>query len=193
MWRSRRKKEGAPPLSNFLVPKVLLLVDWDNLFICLYNKFKQEMRLEYRIGKMVEWVQNEIGELLEGHGFVFAPEHLSVLHQQMCVEKHMRLITCHKRQIREPSGKIVREEDTVDETLIWFGKLMLRHPDVKFICVVSGDDGYVSLMEDALKYGVKRALVPPTVDSLSRKKNLVRMADKHPKTLKRMLLSLDTL
>lgn len=181
-------------LQSFLpeiATQVLILADWDNIFLCLYNVFRAEMRLEYRIKKMMEWIKSDIGEIFGGYGFMFAPEHLSVLHQQLCVENKFKLITCPKRQSRNELGEIATE-DTVDETIIWFGRIMLYHPHIKFICLVSGDDDYVPLMQEAEKYGIKRVLVAPTIDSLSRSKNLIRLADKHPKTLQKMILRMDT-
>jgi hypothetical protein len=47
-------------------------------------------------------------------------------------------------------------------------------------------------MQEVGKYGTKRALVAPTIDSLSRSKKLIRLADKHPKTLQKMILRMDT-
>ena len=193
-FRKKKKIVGAKTSAK----KVLVLIDWDNIFICLHDRFKTELRLEEKIQKMLEWVQREIGEILEGHGFIFAPEHLSFFHQKMCTNNNLRLFTCPKKKLQKPeinakSGEIEDEEDTVDETLIWFGKMMLRHPDVGFICLVAGDNDYVPLMEEAAKYNVKRALVPPTIDSLSRSKALVKLVDIHPVTLNKMLLRLDTL
>ena len=184
-------KKCKPPLLSATADKVLVLVDWDNLFFCLYKTFRVEMHLDYRLKKLMEWIKAEIGEMLGDHGFVFAPEHLSPLHQQICIENNFKLIICPKKQIRDGRGKLTGEEDIVDETLIWFGKMMMRHPDVKFICLVSGDNDYVPLFEEASLYGVKRVLVPPTVDSLSRSKTLVRLIDKHPTTGKKMVLRLD--
>ncbi|MCX6718738.1 MAG: NYN domain-containing protein [Candidatus Staskawiczbacteria bacterium] len=167
--------------------KVLVLIDWDNLFICLCNRFGAEIRLEYRIQKLLEWVQSQIGEILKGYGFVFAPEHLADFYQKLCTENNLRLMICPKRQT---DGK---EEDTVDATLIWFARLMMRHPDVGYICLVAGDDDYVAMMKEAGLCGIKRVLAPPTIGSLSKNKKLVATADKHPTTLKKMLLRIDTL
>ena len=186
-----RRRNTTSPLSE-PAKKVLVLVDWDNLFCNLYNDFKAEgMRLDYRLKKLKKWLQNEVAEILGDYGFVFAPEHLSFLHQQICVQNGFRLITCPKRQIQNRATGETDEEDTVDETIIWFGQIMMRHPDVKFICLVSGDDDFVPLFEEALKHGVKRALVPPTINSLSKSKRLIRLVDKHPKTQKKMVLRLD--
>lgn len=187
------RKKCKSPLLSATADKVLVLVDWDNLFFCLYKTFGAEMQLDYRLKKLMDWVREDIGEMLGDKGFIFAPEHLSFIHQQVCAESNLKLIICPKRQIRDERGKLTGEEDTVDETLIWFGRMMMRHPDVKFICLVSGDDDYVPLFKEAPLYGVKRILVPPTVDSLSKSKTLIRLVDKHPITGKLMKLRMDTL
>jgi hypothetical protein len=179
-------------LSQTATGQVLVLADWDNIFLCLYNVFRAEMRLEHRIQKMMEWIKTNIGEIFGGYGFMFAPEHLSILHQQLCVENGFKLITCPKRSIKNELGEIIIE-DTVDETIVWFGKIMFCHPNVRFICLVSGDDDYVPLLQEAEKCGVKRVLVAPTIDSLSRSKRLIQLADKHPKTSQKMILRLDTI
>ena len=167
---------------------VLLLVDWENLFFTLLSRFGlEDVHIEERVKKLMEWIQAEIGELLGGHGFVFAPEHQLSSHQGMCAKNNLWLMTCPKRSKGVGQG----EEDTVDETLISFGKIMLRHPDVKFICLVSGDEDFLPLLEEAKKYKVKVALVAPTIGSLSSQGGLLRFVDKGPITLARMFLRLD--
>ena len=189
----KKSKPAPPPVTN---NKVLVLVDWDNLFFSLFDSFKMHMDLERRLKKMMEWIKTEIGEIIGGYGFVFAPEHLAFYHQQVCVENNFKLLICPKRKLEEPkinkkTGEMMSEEDTVDETIIWYGNLMMRHRDVGFICLVSGDNDYVPLFEEAPEHGVKRVLVPPTINSLSRSKTLIRLTDKNPKTNKKMILVLD--
>lgn len=186
-WR-KKKPATSPVIGN----KVLVLIDWDNIFFCLWEVFNKEMRIDYRLKKLKEWIENNIGEILDGKGFVFAPEHLSVLHQQICVQNDLKLMTCPKKQKRSTEKKM-EEEDTVDETLIWFGKMMMRHPDIGFICLVSGDNDYVPLFERAASCGIKRVLIPPTINSLSKSKTLIKLVDRHPQTGELMKLIMDTL
>ena len=177
--------------------QVLLLIDWENFFYSLYSFWgPDKMRLESKTERVVEWVKKEIGELLGGYGFVFAPEHLSFLHQQICVRNRLKLMICPKRQLIVPkrnrkTGDMETEEDTVDETIVWFARVMLRHPDFKFVCLVAGDNDYVPLFRELGRYGIKRALVVPTRDSAAKSKELIGLADKHPATMKRMSLRLD--
>lgn len=175
--------------------KVLLLIDWDNLFLCLYQKFGDKTRLEYRVQKLLEWVKHDIGEI--ACGFVFAPEHMTVMHRDMWAEHGLHFMTCPKRQLKKPernpkSGAMESVRDTVDETLIWFGRMMMKHPDIGYICLVSGDNDYTSLMEEAATRHIKRALAPPTIGSLSKSQGLIKLVDIHPKTHAKMLLRLDT-
>ncbi len=185
-------------ISASVAKQVLLLIDWDNLFISLYEHFgAKEMRIEKKLEMIVRWVKEEIGELLGGYGFVFAPEHLAVLHQQSCVDNGLRIVICPKRPLEKPkrnlkTGDLIEVEDTVDETIIWFTKTMMRHPNFGFLCLVTGDSDYIPLLKEVERYSIKRALVFPTRRCLSESKELVRLADKHPKTLKIMRLRLDT-
>lgn len=184
-------------LLSVIAKEVLLLIDWDNLFFSLFDRFGAEsMLIDRRIATLMKWVKENVGELLGGYGFVFAPEHLTFFHQQICVQNGLKLMICPKRQLKEPkrnrkTGEMETEEDTVDETIIWFATLMMRHPNFKFVCLVTGDDDYVPLFEDMGKHNIKRALIAPTVDSLSRTKGLIDLVDRHPVTHKRMVLRLD--
>jgi len=191
------KARRSTSISAATAKKVLLLIDWENLFFSLAWYFGvSEVRLEDKISKLMKWVKDEVGELLGGYGFVFAPEHLSHFHQQICVQNGLRLIICPKRRFEKPkmnkkTGEMVLEEDTVDETLIWFAETMLRHPNFKFVCLVSGDNDYVPLLKEMGRHCIKRALVAPTRDCLSKSKELTELVDKHPTTLRRMSMRLD--
>jgi hypothetical protein len=194
-------KEKQMSLPLMMADQVLLLVDWDNLFSGLLHRFDkkvEEMRLAYRLEKMMEWIGKEVGQLLGGCGFVFAPEHLTLFHQEMCVRNKLRLIVCPKRQLKAPKldrkkGKIVREEDTVDETIIWYANMMAGHPHFKTICLAAGDNDYAPLFEEMGRRGIRRALSPPTDNSLAKTGELVSLVDRNPITHKKMLFVLDKL
>ena len=188
--------------------QVLLLIDWDNVWCSLLNRFGiGEMKIEGRIEGLMKWTREKVGELLgteilegklvQGHGFVFAPEHLSVIQQQICVERGLRLMTCPKIHLKElkqnrKSGKMETEADTVDESIIWFAKMMVKNSKlIKTVCLVSGDNDYVPMFEELQRLGVKRALIAPTLDSLSKTKELINCVDENPITHEKMLLVLD--
>ena len=169
--------------------KVLLLIDWENVFFCLFESFGPDrLDLHYRFEKLMEWIKNEIGDLLGSHGFIFAPEHFSSYHREICVKNGLRIMICPKKKSDQGNGK---EEDTVDPTIISFGEMMLGHPEVGFICLVSGDEDYVPLLEKAQIAKIKIALVPPTINSLSVNKAIIKFIDTHPDTGKKMVLMLD--
>jgi hypothetical protein len=177
------------PLLLSTAKQVLLLIDWDNLFFSLVNRFGkvEYIRIETRLKILIDWIKEEIGELVGKYGFVFAPEHLSLFHQEICINCGLKLITCPKRQL----NNIGAQEDTVDETIIWFAKMMTGHFDFKTICLVSGDNHFVPLLEELKEQGIKIALAPPTADSLARTKELIDLVDINLQTGKRMLLMLD--
>ncbi len=37
--------------------KVLFLVDWENLFLNLFDVFREEMQLSYRMGESMKWLK----------------------------------------------------------------------------------------------------------------------------------------
>jgi len=166
--------------------KVLLLVDWDNIFYSIFDSFgPDKLDLDKRFERLTIWVKKEVGELWGGFGFVFAPGHLNSYHRQICDQAGLKIMICPKRQIDDGT------EDTVDETIIWFGLLMVKHPEVGYLCLVSGDQDYVSLLERTKAEGVKIALAVPTINSLSTNKALIRYVDRHPITNKKMIIRLD--
>ena len=184
---------SLPPAKT---EQVLLLLDWENFWYSLLNRFGVgEMGVEHRVKALMEWAKT-IGELLGEHGYVFAPEHLSAIHQEICVNNGLRIMTCPKKNLNEPranpkTGIMETRVDTVDETIIDFAKMMIGHKNFKTICLVSGDNDYVPLFQKLKDHGIKIALAAPTTDSLSRTKKLLNLVDKNPTTGKKMLLMLD--
>jgi hypothetical protein len=174
--------------QSVAVGRVLLLIDWDNFFLSLISLFKtnEGIMIENRIKKLMKWIEENLGELLGGHGFVFAPEHLSSYHQRICARNGLKLVICPKRPMNPG------EEDTVDETIIWFAEMMVNHPNFETICLVSGDSDYVPLFEEMGRQGIKRALAPPTVGSLSKSGDLVELVDINQETAERLLFMLDS-
>ena len=189
--------ETPAPIFSALFKGVLLLIDWDNFFYSLFSRFGAgEMRIEFRIEWLMRQIREEIGELLGGYGIVFAPEHINFLEQQIFVRHKLRLMVCPKRNLIAPkidpkTGDLITIEDTVDESILWFAKIMLKHPNFKFLCLVAGDNDYVPLFKEVARYGIKRALIAPTIDCLAKSKELINLVDKHPKSLKKMSFRLD--
>jgi len=166
--------------------KVLLLIDWENVFYTLFADFgPDKMNLDLRFKKLMAWIKEELGKLLGECGFIFAPEHFTTYHREICIQNNLKIMICPKRQIENG------EEDTVDETIIWFGKMMMEHPEVKFLCLVSGDEDYVPLLQEAEKNSIHIALVVPTLNALSTNKRIVNFIGYHPKTKKKMVFRLD--
>lgn len=176
--------------------QILLLFDWENFFYGLFNHYgSAEMYIERRIEGLMRWTKG-IGELLGDRGIVFAPEHLSSIHQEICVKNGLWLMTCPKKHLNHAernlkSGKLEIRVDTVDETIIRYAKAMVGHPKFKTICLVSGDNDYVPLFQEMGQLGIKRALAAPTLESLSKTKELINLADINPRTNEKMVLILD--
>lgn len=167
------------------IGEVLVLLDWENILYSLLGLGPYEMDLAKRINALMEWIKHDIGDIFDG--YVFAPEHFTAYHRKICVQNNLEIMICPKRKAKEKGAK---EEDTVDEKLIKFGKKMLKHPDIKIICLVSGDEDFVPFLEKAKNKGVKIALAPPSLGSLSSSKKIIELIDLHPETGKKMVLVL---
>jgi NYN domain len=168
--------------------EVLLLVDLENAIYSFLGLGPGGMQISERIKKLMEWVDQEIGDLLGGKGFVFAPEHMTASDRKTCVQNRLQIMICPKKKHKE---KGLKSKDTVDEKLIWFGKMMLKHPGVKILVLVSGDEDFAPLFEEAQKQGIKVGLVVPTIQSVSTNKVLVGFVDPHPKNQRKMFFRLD--
>jgi len=185
-------------LSPVETGQVLLLVDWDNFWYSLFTRFGiGKMNIEDRIRALMGWVKT-IGGLWGGHGFVFAPEHLTSIHREICVNNGLWLVTCPKKQLTEPrrnrkSGRMETKADTVDETLVNFAKMLTGHPRFKTLCLVSGDNDFVALFQFMHERGVKTALAAPTVNSLARTQELIKLVDEYSFKHGKMLLMLDNI
>ncbi len=191
MFNKKKRIIPLPIPIETNTPKVLLLVDWQNVFLNLFSTFGMpppgKMNLEERFKKLMAWIKTDIGDILGEHGFVFTSTHFLSSHQKMWGESNLKIVICPKREVKDKIG--TKEEDTVDDTIIWFAMAMANHPNIKFICLVSGDGDYVPMLEEVKKKGIKVALAAPTVRSLSRA--LFRLTDEHPQNGKKMFLRLD--
>lgn len=168
--------------------KTLLCFDWDNFFGSLFRDFGPDnVRLEERVDKIFSWVNTEVGKIISIGGFVFAPEHLNILHKRIFLKHDFNFLICPKKE----GG-----QDVVDENIISFCEWAMKHPEVGYLCLASGDNDYFPLFEKAGKLGVKRALVVPTLNCLAKipkGKRLVDLIDSHPLTGRKMVLRSDLL
>lgn len=184
-------------LSPAKPEQVLLLGDWDNIWYSLQTRFGVgEMDIERRMRELMKWINKNIGGLFGQSGFMFAPEHLSLIHQQICIEQGFKLFTCPKKILTEPmedpkTGKMKTEMDTVDDTIMWFAKSMVGHPNFKTVCLISGDKDYIPLLLWLKEHGIRIALAPPTLGSLAKDLELVGCVDESLITRERMLFVLD--
>lgn len=167
--------------------KVLLLIDWDNVFLNLFKDLgPNEIRFEERIDGIRHWLESNAGKIFGGHGFVFAPEHLSSYYQEVCRDSGLKIIICPKEKSETGPKK-----DVVDENIIWFAELLADHPDLSWICLASGDSDYVPMLKRMKEKGKKIALAIPTLNSYSRLSEMASLADKVKN--KKMILLLDSI
>lgn len=164
--------------------RILVLIDWDNLWLNLLNIFGPEnVRISHRFDELKKWLRT-IGEIFAV--FVFAPPFLSPIFRKIIREQGFYLVACDKiEKTADEEGQL----DTVDEALMKFGELMLDHPDINYLCLVSGDDDFIPLLRKAEEKGIKKAIAVASIHPLSR--NLVPLADRHPATQKKMILRIN--
>jgi hypothetical protein len=174
--------------------KILLLIDWENLFYSLCDILGPiDMQLEQRIKKMMEWISVEVGEVFAG--FVFAPEHMNSIHQRICTELGFTFIVCPKKyltvsQLNPKTGFMINILDTVDQGIIDFGTMMTGYSEFNTVCLVSGDSDFIPFLKLLKKHKKRIALVAPTTYSLSQDKQMENLADLSPKTGNIMFLKL---
>ncbi len=197
MWNWIKKKITPSPLP-IRGDKVLLLIDWDNFLMGLQTRFApDEVKISYRIEKLMTWVKGTCGELVEvdgkKKGSVFAPEHLQPFYQDICVANKLHLNICPKKKVADNNGSM----DSVDEEIIWFGKLMLRHPDIGCICMVSADQHFLPFLREAKGKRLKIAIAIPTKNSLTKQKSTIKqmlsLVDANPITGRKMFVEVDKL
>ncbi len=162
--------------------RIIILFDLENCTISLGNTYGPgEIQLGARLARLRSWLERNFGHVLGG--FVFSPAHIGEHYLTVCRRNNLFVIFCPKECLEIPEyeikkGKMITVRDTVDSTLMEFGKMMFDHSDANCLCLVSGDDDFVPLLEAAKERNIKRIIVPPTLGSLSKRaKGLVRLAD----------------
>lgn len=149
--------------------KGILLIDHDNLVTSLQLPSPDEAsivnRFDHVIRKIVE-ANREIVDI-----FVFLPPQQAYIWGETYHELSFYTIVCPR--IQNKDGK---EQDTVDDTLIRFGKMAIDNMrNLSFICLGSGDKDFSPLVRQARKKGLKIIVVAASINSLS--SNLIDLAD----------------
>ena len=158
--------------------KVLVLVDLENISMNTPLLFPPaNFSLEKAFGNLTEKIAQEIGAIVGI--FVFVPSHQATVWGEIFQRQGYFTIYCPKKK-----GKNGEEKDAVDDELMRFGfKMLDQMPGLDYLCLVSGDQDFVPLLQEARYHGVKNIIAAGDLQSLS--KELIPLAEKDPNNPKK--------
>lgn len=160
---------------------ILPLFDGDNLLINVRDladiksiRFPLEEfdQLMVRLG--------ELGQVLPP--FVFAPPRTLDRHGDQLQKLGFLSIHCPLSVLDKDSGASSEKRDTVDPTLIEFGRRMIpifKRSGLTHLCLGSADEHFLPLVREAVRFGIKIIVVAGSEDSLSASGNLTKLACFH--------------
>ena len=157
---------------------ILPLFDGDNLLINTRDltdirsiRFPVEEfdRLMVKLG--------EIGQVLPP--FIFMPPRTLDRYGDQCQKLGFVPIHCPLTVLDKGSGPSSEKRDTVDPTLIDFGRTMMpifKRSGLTHLCLGSADEHFVPLAREAIRFGLKVIVVAGSEESLSASGNLTKLA-----------------
>jgi len=160
--------------------QIIVLADWDNLMLNCKIPSPDRLSIIEGFDQLVRQLA-KVGEIL--NIFVFGPPQAVNLELEDFRKLGIYAIPCPK--IKDKAGQ---ETDTVDQTLIEFGKKAISQiPNLTHLCLASGDKDFIPLLREAMRRGLKIIIVAGSISSLSAE--LIPLADKDPATGRKMILT----
>jgi len=158
------KEEEPKPLG-----KLLILIDLENLLQNMEPSIEKELSVSEIFLKLIKRVSREIGEVVSV--FVFTSPHLVSVWGETFYNQGFFVISCPK--VTDKKGE---EKDTVDETLIDFGRKMIQNMNLSHLVIGTGDRDLSPLYQDGILKGLKIVTIAASEKSLSSK--LIPLSDK---------------
>lgn len=147
----------------------IFLIDHDNLVTNLKLASPDEASIVDKLDSVVKKIVEANREIVDT--FVFLPPQQAYIWGETYYELGFYAIVCPRIQNKEGE-----EQDTVDDTLIRFGKMAIDNiENLSFICLGSGDKDFSPLVRQARKKGLKIIVVAASISSLS--SHLINLAD----------------
>jgi len=160
--------------------KVLFLIDWENFLSSTASIPPERFSLEAGLNRLIEKIAQEVGAIV--NIFVFLPPHLVSTWGKILKKQGFFIILCPRA--RDKGGE---ERDAVDEELIRFGINMINQiPELTHLCLGSGDQDFVPLLQEARRRGLKIVLAAGSLQSLS--KEVIPFAERSPTGGRRVYL-----
>ncbi len=122
----------------------------------------------------------EIGQVLPA--FVFAPPRTLERYGDQFRKLGLVPIHCPLTVLDKENGPSSTKRDTVDPTLIDFGKTMLpifMRSGLTHLCLGSADAHFLPLVREAIRFGIKIIIVAGSNESLSASGDLTKLACSH--------------
>ncbi len=159
--------------------KILLLIDFENLQKnARIAQTPDNFSITDAFDSLFRQISQETGKITDA--FIFVPPHTTSLLIEKFYELGLFTIFCPKVIDK---GK---EKDTVDSTMIEFGRKMINQmPELTHLCLGSGDKDFIPLIREAMRAGLKIMIIAG--DQLSLSSEIIKLADFNPKTKQKMI------
>ena len=168
--RKKKSPDIWPTESQSPKNRIVVLLDLENLTANLPPIGPETFSFSSGFDRVMKEIAREVG-LIEDV-FVFAPPHLIQTHGEHLYSQGFTIIACPKVTTKDGRQRI----DTVDQTLIDFGKKIMRQTQgITHLCLGSGDKDFSLLIREAIRRGLKIIVVASSKDSLS--KDLIELSD----------------
>ncbi len=142
---------------------VLLLIDFPNLICNAKLPPPEQLSFEKGFDRLVLKIAEDVGRIVGI--FVFVPPNLASIWCDLFHKQGFFTIVCPK--VRPKRG--VEEIETVDQTMIEFGKKIIPLiPSLTHLCIASGDVDFLPLSKIAAQNGLRTLIVTGSWDSLSK-------------------------
>ena len=161
MLRKKRKPEET---------EIIVLVDIENLQASFQRGGPKGFSLTAGFDKTLKRIAREVGRIYKV--YVFSPPHLILLLGEELYNLRFTIIACPKVHTKDGGTEV----DTVDHTLIEFGKEKIgERRSLTHLCIASGDRDFAPLVREAIQQGLKVLVIASSPRSLSAE--LIRLAD----------------
>jgi len=153
--------------------RVFVLVDWENILVNMNLPPAERFSLASGFDRILKKIAEEVGEIV--NVFVFVPSHLALTWGEEFHRLGLFVVLCPK--VRDK--KTGEEQDTVDQTLIDFGrKAIAQTRELTHLCLFSGDKDFGPFLREAIQKRLKIIIASGNLTSLSGE--LIGLADRKP-------------
>ena len=156
--------------GKFKENKIIVLIDIENLNANLPSMGPVGFSFSAGFDRVMKQIAREVGAIEDV--FVFSPPHLVQLFGEEIYRQGFTIIACPKTRSKESGEEI----DTVDQTLIEFGKKAIRQmKGLTHLCLGSGDKDFAPLVREAIRRRLRIVILASSPGSLATE--LIKLSD----------------